>query len=145
MGKSFDNDVMDGPPPDYCHSYALDQQAAAIRDMTKECHGRSVRAGWYNDPETGAPIARNLAEMMALEHSEISERLEAVRKNLPSGHLSGFSGEEEEAADSLIRLMDYCGHRGIDLGKVYVAKLLYNATREDHKLEARAASGGKKF
>ena len=123
----------------------LEHQASAIQSLVDECHGRSVAAGWYNDPETGAPIARNLAEMMALEHSEISERLEAVRKNLPSDHLPGFSGEEEEAADSLIRLMDYCGHRGIDLGKVYVAKLQYNATREDHKLETRKQAGGKKF
>lgn len=124
---------------------SLENQAIAIQSLVNECHGRSVAAGWYNDPETGAPIARNLAEMMALEHSEISERLEAVRKNLPSDHLPGFSGEDEEAADTLIRLMDYCGHRGIDLGKVYLAKLEYNANRPDHKLSARKEAGGKKF
>ncbi len=121
------------------------QQAVSIASMIEECHGRARAAGWYTDPTTGEPLQRNPAEMMALEHSEISERLEAVRKDLPSDHLPGFSGESEEAADSLIRLLDYCGYRGIDLGAAYAAKLEYNAKREDHKLANRAASGGKKF
>lgn len=140
MGKSFENDVLDGPAPDWCHSWALSQQEIALRDMIKECHGRAVRAGWYSSDGT-----RNVGEMLALEHSEISERLEAVRKNLPSEHLPGFSGEEEEAADSLIRLLDYAGYRGLRLGEAYVQKLCYNATRRDHKPEVRAAEGGKKF
>lgn len=120
-------------------------QAISIGYLVDECHGRAKAAGWYTNPTTGEPLQRNLAEMMALEHSEISERLEAVRKDLASDHLPGFSGEAEEAADSLIRLLDYCGLRGIDLGAAYVAKIRYNETRADHKLEARAAAGGKKF
>lgn len=123
----------------------LDYQATMINVMVEECHGRSRSAGWYNDPNTGAPIERNLGEMMVLEHSEISERLEAVRKGLDSDHLPGFTGEEEEVADTLIRLLDYCGYRGINLGKAYIAKLDYNMTRKDHTLEARKAAGGKKF
>lgn len=123
----------------------LRQQAVAIQSMVEECHGRAKAAGWYTDPTTGEPIQRNLAEMMALEHSEISERLEAVRKDLPSDHLPGFSGEAEEAADGLIRLLDYCGLRGINLGEAYQAKILYNENRADHKLANRAAAGGKKF
>lgn len=123
----------------------LENQAIQINLVRDECHGRSRAAGWYTNPQTGAPIERNLGEMISLEHSELSERLEAVRKNLQSDHLPGFTGEEEEAADALIRLMDYCGYRGIDLGRVYVAKLEFNARREDHKLESRKAAGGKSF
>lgn len=37
--------------------------------------------------------------------------------------------EEEEAADILIRLMDLCEARGIDLARVTLAKMHYNESR----------------
>lgn len=39
----------------------------------------------------------------------------------------------------------YQGYLKLNLGDAYVEKLLYNATRKDHKLEARGAAGGKQF
>lgn len=123
----------------------LDRQAGEIRSMTATCHGRAVAAGWYVDPKTGEKLTRNVGELIALLHSELSEMLEAVRKNLKSDHLPEFSGEAEEAADVLIRLLDYCGARGVDLGAAYAAKLAYNAQREDHKLESRATTNWKAF
>ncbi len=131
--------------PDVIGNENLFFQRITIDSMVKECHGRAVEAGWYQDPKTGEPLTRNVGEQIALMHSELSEMLEAVRKNLPSEHLEGFSGEAEEAADVLIRLCDYCGARSIDLGKAYVAKLFFNSSREDHKLAARAAENGKAF
>jgi NTP pyrophosphatase (non-canonical NTP hydrolase) len=145
MGKSFDNDVMDGPPPDYFRSYGLDDQGRNIDLMVKECHGRSVRAGWYINAETGAPLERNVGEMLALIHSEVSEALEGYRKGLKDDHLPERSMVEVELADVLIRVFDLAGYLKLNLGDAYIEKLLYNATRKDHKLEARSADGGKKF
>jgi len=122
----------------------LDQQAMAIETMIDECHGRSVRAGWYRDPKTGAPIERNIGEMLALIHSEVSEALEGHRKNLNDTHLTDRPMIEVELADVLIRVFDLAGHLRLDLGESYRRKLIYNETRVDHTLAARAA-GGKAF
>lgn len=122
----------------------LRMQARSLSRMIRECHERSVRAGWYNDPKTGEPISRNVGEMLALIHSEVSEALEGYRKNLNDTHLTDRPMIEVELADVLIRVFDLAGHLKLDLGESYRRKLLYNATRADHKPEIRAA-GGKAF
>lgn len=61
-------------------------------------------------------------EMIALEHTELSERLEAVRSG-------DEENEAEEAADALVRLLHYCGKFGIDLGEAFFAKMLKNYGR----------------
>lgn len=65
-----------------------------------------------------------------LMHSELGERTEAQRKSLPSDKIEGFTGEEEELADMVIRALDYCGRRKFRLGKAIVAKMRYNFGRE---------------
>jgi NTP pyrophosphatase (non-canonical NTP hydrolase) len=123
----------------------LQVQGEALNTIVNECHGRSVRAGWYHDPKTGEPLTRNVGEMLALVHSEVSEALEGHRKNLPDAHLPERKSIEVELADALIRIADIAGFLKLDLGGAYVAKILYNAHRSDHKPEARAAAGGKAF
>jgi len=72
----------------------------------------------------------NTGEKIALMHSELSEALEADRKSLPSEHLGeDFTGLEEELADCVIRILDFAGHHGLDLGGALNAKLQYNLTR----------------
>ncbi len=145
MGKSFDNDVMDGPPPDYTPAnYKLIEQGRTLNECARECHGRSLRAGWYHDPQTGQPIQRNVAEMLCLIHSEVSEALEGYRKDLMDTHLPDRKMVEVELADVLIRVFDLAAYLNVDLGESYVRKLCYNAVRIDHKPEVRA-QGGKKF
>lgn len=61
-------------------------------------------------------------EKIALIMSEGSEIIEKRRDN-------DEVGEAEECADLLIRLMDYCGARGFDLGAHYVAVMEKNAKR----------------
>lgn len=123
----------------------LSFQEIAIESLVADCHGAAVEGGWYTDLKTGDPIVRNVGEMNALIHSEVSEMLEAARKTLPSEKLPGFSGEEEEAADIAIRLFDYSGHRKLRLAQAITAKRAYNAQRADHKIENRRAAGGKAF
>ena len=116
-----------------------------IENAIAMCHGLAVTAGWWSDPVTGAPKDRNDGEMLALMHSEISEALEAVRKSTNDSHLLHRKGVEVELADLLIRVFDYAGARKLDLAGAMIEKLAYNAQRADHKPEARAAEGGKKF
>ena len=102
-------------------------------------------AQWYIDPVTGEPIDRNVPEMIALQHSELSEMLEGVRKGGMDKHLPHRTVEEVECADVLIRLFDYAAFRKLDLEGAIAEKLLYNVHRQDHTLEARTAPGGKRF
>lgn len=101
---------------------------------------------WWHDPLTGERLtARNKGELIALMHSELSEALEAVRKDLMDDKIKHRPGEEVELADLLIRVFDYAGEFGLDLEGAYKDKRAYNATRKDHSLEARREAGGKKF
>ena len=71
----------------------------------------------------------NTGEKIALMHSELSEALEADRKNLDAEHIPGFTGVEEELADVIIRILDFAGHHNLRLGEALSAKITYNLTR----------------
>lgn len=131
-------------PAQVIESLELSEMSAGINYCVIECHRRSKEAGWYNDPRTGKPIERNVGEMLALIHSEVSEALEGHRKNLQDTHLPHRKMIEVELADILIRVYDLAGYLKLDLGGAYAEKLLYNKNREDHKLETRA-QGGKAY
>jgi NTP pyrophosphatase (non-canonical NTP hydrolase) len=116
-----------------------------LRTAQKMVHHTSQRAGWYNDPATGAQIKRNFGEVVALMHSELSEALEADRKNLMDEKLPNRSGVEVEFADCIIRILDTAEALGLDIAGALVEKNHYNMHREDHKLENRAKNNGKKY
>lgn len=114
-----------------------------INSLVKKVY--KLNETWWHDPATGERIERNKGEQIALIHSELSEALEGVRKGLMDDHLPELTGEEAEMADAVIRIFDYCGGHGIDLGRAITMKLAYNAGRADHKPENRVKAGGKKF
>lgn len=118
------------------HSSDLNAMAYQIHQLNKK---------FYQDIHTGEPIERNVGELIALIHSEASEMLEGVRKGLADSHIPSRPAEEVEAADLLIRLLDYCGYRKLDIAGAMRDKLAYNTKRMDHTHEARRAAGGKKF
>lgn len=109
------------------------------------CHYVSRRAGWFTDLETGELKDRNVPEMIALCHSELSEALEALRKNLMDDHLPHRKGVEAELADVLIRVFDLAGYLKLDLAGAMADKLVYNLNRADHKIENRKGDHGKQF
>lgn len=132
------------------------ERSAMIRALIDDCHNASIEAGWYHDPVTGELLERNIPEMMCLIHSEISEAMEAYRKDLMDDKLPDFHGTIVELVDSLIRHFDLLGYlrrrladeyssHELDSGAAFVAKREFNDSRADHKPENRAKPGGKKF
>lgn len=109
------------------------------------CHLTAITSGWWKDPRTGKTVKRNKGELLALVHSEISEALEGFRKDKMDDHLPHRKAAEVELADALIRIFDMAGAYDLDLAGALIEKLEYNRKRADHKLENRAAAGGKKF
>lgn len=95
-----------------------------LNSLARVCFQQSAVKGFWDQE-------RNKGEMIALMHSELSELLEAVRSpDAPeSEKLEGFSLEEEECADIIIRVMDYCGGFDLDIASAVEAKLQYNRER----------------
>lgn len=71
---------------------------------------------------------RKLARI-ALIHSELSEMVEGIRKDAPDDKLPHRKMEEVELADTLIRMEDYAGTYGLDLGGARDEKEAYNSGR----------------
>jgi NTP pyrophosphatase (non-canonical NTP hydrolase) len=114
-----------------------------INELSRAC--RLANKTWWHDPVTGEPIQRNKGELLMLMVSELAEAMEGERKNLMDDKLPHRRMAEVELADCLIRIFDYAGGHGYDLGGAFVDKMNYNANREDHKPENRIKDGGKKW
>lgn len=147
-------------PEDAELSWDINSGAANLLHAAQEldrlaaiCHTKAVMRGWWHTkefpmyPGKAVTIRKllNIGERYALLHSEVSEAVEAVRKDLTSDHIPQFTGEEEELADVLIRLFDYAGAKKLRLTEAFLAKIAYNAVRVDHSVEHREGEGGKKF
>jgi len=95
----------------------------AFNGAAKQAHATSVRNGFDKN--------RNIPESLALIHSEVSEALEADRKDMgESKKLFGVSQFTEELADIVIRVMDLAEAEGCYLSGAIVRKMQYNESRE---------------
>jgi len=117
--------------------------ALALNLLSARCH--EANKTWWHDPKTGEPIERNHGEQFMLIVSEIAEAMEGKRKNLQDDKLPHRKMVEVEIADALIRIFDYCGGHGLDIGGAFEEKMAYNKNRADHKPENRIKAGGKQF
>ena len=141
------------PPSGYAAAMIAAEQIAAdeacalagLAAAQRLAHDVASRAGWYRDPRTGAPIERNVGEVIALMHSELSEALEAHRRGAMDDKLPERPGIEVEFADCIIRILDTAAALGLDVAGAVVAKNRFNRTRADHRPEARTAPGGKAY
>ena len=96
-----------------------------LNELTKEIHDNAVSHGWWDEP-------RNLLEIAALCHSELSEAVEEYR----AGHPMVWANEDgkpegiaTEMADCLIRILDWFGHEGLDADEIVRQKMAYNRGR----------------
>jgi hypothetical protein len=71
-------------------------------------------------------IASNKRDLM---HAELGEACEADRTDAPSTKIPGFTEQEEELADVVIRLGDFSAKYGLRVGEAVLAKMGMNAGR----------------
>lgn len=81
------------------------EQAKRIHELNKQ---------WWHD-KNGNRLERNKGELLMLVVSELSEGLEALRKDLMDDHLPHRKGIEVELADAAIRLLDYSAGFDLDI------------------------------
>lgn len=108
--------------------------SAALEDAQERVYAVNVANGWFEDDRT-------VGDDIALLHSEASEMLEAYRDggladqttvqgdDWPEYMPVKPEGFGSEAADVLIRLLDTCKRRGVDLAFEFERKLAFNITR----------------
>ena len=103
-----------------------------------EIHRLAKEKGWYDGIDTN-----NLRFLppdfipakLALIHSELSEALEAYRKNgIPNVDgqekvVMGQGSFQEELADAVLRIFDLAGLLRIQIGSCILEKHTYNRTR----------------
>jgi NTP pyrophosphatase (non-canonical NTP hydrolase) len=106
-------------------------QDDVIEDMTRQVLNCNEKNGWF-EPGRSYDTPLDTGAELALIHSEVSETLEAYRERgleentTPAGKPDDVGSE---CADVLIRLLDFCGRRGIDLSSEFDRKMAYNWTR----------------
>ena len=83
-----------------------------------EAHAIAKEKGWWDEERT-------FGDLIALVHSELSEALEAYRRNVPWTGIRNSDGSLEgvpyELADVVIRIADMAEWYGVDL-EVYVSQ-----------------------
>jgi len=97
---------------------------AQLNQFQALCYEQMRRQGFWVDS------ADNFGSKVALVHSELSELLEANRNSIEEDDkIPEFCGEEAEAADVFVRLMDMAGRYEWRFGEALIAKMLHNLTR----------------
>lgn len=107
-----------------------------VQCYVSKAHGNSKNKGFWDKTP-------NIGEKLLLMVSEICEAFEAHRKGIADApcdkdafvvsndgtNMRRLTNMEEELADLVIRVMDYCGYANIDLGRCILSKMLYNTQR----------------
>lgn len=123
--------------------------AKTLNQLRDEAYQNAKQHGFHDSDKpyeiTNADLHAIIAQRLALIHSEISEALEADREEREA-NLCAFDCSEEsfsvkfkahikdtledELADAIIRILDFCGWLSIDIERHVELKMKYNAGRE---------------
>ena len=119
-----------------------------LNELRDEIHENAKNKGFWDSPrETGTLLmlcVSELAEAMEADrvgkHSYTTGIDELIKAGYtcddsPVSYKSYFELDvkdtfEDELADTIIRILDLCGAKGIDIEKHIELKIKYNATRE---------------
>lgn len=115
-----------------------------LNELAKQIHDNNIEKGFYEKE-------KNIGEMLCLIHEEVSEALHSDRvdsyctldsdqiKDLYAFHGESFLDNyigfikgtfEEEMADIIIRVLDLCKYKAIDIESHIYAKIRYNTLRK---------------
>lgn len=113
-----------------------------INELAQKIHEANIKKGFYEDDD------KNIGEMLALIHSEVSEALESDRKGRyvrsSINEVNGWFDDEDfknsfgqhikdtfedELADIVIRVLDLSAFKGVDIEAHIEAKMRYNSLR----------------
>lgn len=146
-----------------------EHEILAIQSLTNKLYGQAFESGWHNKPVRPDPSAYDhwrdyvdeleiyadkmyaslevaeISQKLMLIVTEVAEAMEGHRKDLMDDKLPHHKMVAVELADAIIRILDFCGRYGIDIGSIIAEKHSFNAVRSDHKLENRMKDGGKRI
>jgi len=87
-----------------------------LNELRDHCHRIAKEHGWYDED-------REVGTILTLMHCELSEAFEEYREK-------GITYEFwEELGDVIIRILDYCGSKDIDIDAIVRAKMRENEGR----------------
>lgn len=119
-------------------AYADGDTPAILNELAANIYEWAAAKGFWEVPVPAlqTPEAENYllrlrkTQKLMLVVTELAELVEGLRTQQgPSAKILGFTNEEEEIADAMIRLLDYSGAFGLRIGEALAAKMAYNEGR----------------
>ena len=125
-------------------SYESDYHLGAMQQLAADITLWAQEKGFWNTFPVSTLTAEDHRKIVLMQKTqkimlvvtELAELVEGLRDS-KEDETFGFTNEEEEVADAIIRLLDYAGYYSLRIGEVLGAKMAKN--------EGRPHKHGKEF